>query len=186
MFCLVSKNVDETISLGESLGRVMLDLWPLDEFRDFSCVIGLLGDLGAGKTHFCKGVARGIGISDTISVTSPTFTIINEYRAQIPLFHIDLYRLSEFDELMEVGVDACFRTPGLCLVEWLDRFPEATPADALSVTIQFGMGTADTLMNTSIPIAESEESRTLCISYQGNRTEQIANTWLTVLGLAQK
>jgi len=98
-------------------------------------VIGLSGDLGAGKTEFVKGIAEGLGATDP--VTSPTFTLVHEYRSgRLPLFHMDFYRLETEKELDEIGFDDYLREPGICAIEWADRFPDRIPRDAIRVEIQ--------------------------------------------------
>jgi tRNA threonylcarbamoyladenosine biosynthesis protein TsaE len=102
-------------------------------------VIGISGDLGAGKTEFVKGIAEGLGSTDP--VTSPTFTLVHEYRSgRLPLFHMDFYRLQAEAELDEVGFDDYLREPGICAIEWADRFPDRIPRDAIRVQIQIGSG----------------------------------------------
>jgi tRNA threonylcarbamoyladenosine biosynthesis protein TsaE len=98
-------------------------------------VIGLSGDLGAGKTEFVKGIAEGLGSNDP--VTSPTFTLIHEYRSgRLPLFHMDFYRLETENELDEIGFDDYLRQTGICAIEWADRFPDRIPPAAIRVEIR--------------------------------------------------
>ena len=97
-------------------------------------VVALVGDLGAGKTEFVKGLAAALG--STAVVTSPTFTLIHEYRGgRLPLYHMDFYRLSSEDELDEIGFDEYLSRPGVCAVEWANRFPERIPGAAIWVTL---------------------------------------------------
>jgi tRNA threonylcarbamoyladenosine biosynthesis protein TsaE len=95
-------------------------------------VLSLIGDLGAGKTEFVKGLALGLGIEGEI--TSPTFTILHEYRGgRLPLFHLDFYRLREEWELDEIGFDEYLRAGGICAIEWGDKFSHRLPPDAMKV-----------------------------------------------------
>ena len=119
----LSHNVTETEAIGEALAR---HLRPGN-------VIAYLGDLGAGKTAFTRGLARGLGC--TGRVTSPTFTIVNEYEGTIPLFHFDMYRLGGEDELFDIGWDDYLARGGVCAVEWSERITGEIPADAVTVTI---------------------------------------------------
>jgi tRNA threonylcarbamoyladenosine biosynthesis protein TsaE len=100
--------------------------------RPAATVLSLIGELGAGKTEFVKGLALGLGI-DT-EVTSPTFTLIHEYRGgRHPLFHMDFYRLREERELDEIGLDEYLRAGGICAIEWADKFPSRLPPDSIKV-----------------------------------------------------
>jgi tRNA threonylcarbamoyladenosine biosynthesis protein TsaE len=97
-------------------------------------VVALVGDLGAGKTEFVRGLAAGLGSPAT--VTSPTFTLIHEYRGgRTPLYHMDFYRLTSEDELDEIGFDDYLSQPGIFAVEWANRFPERIPGAAIWVTL---------------------------------------------------
>ncbi len=90
-------------------------------------VLALCGDLGAGKTHFVKGLAAGLG--SEIAVTSPTFTLIHEYAGgRLPLYHFDFYRLEEEDEALKIGLDEYLDGDGVCVIEWADKFPALLPA----------------------------------------------------------
>ena len=85
-------------------------------------VIAFTGDLGAGKTAFIRGMAKGLGLNDR--VTSPTYTIVNEYSGPVPLFHFDLYRLSGSDDLFDIGWEDYISRGGICAVEWSERASE--------------------------------------------------------------
>lgn len=102
----------------------------------------LKGELGAGKTCFTKGFAKGMGIDDDI--TSPTFTIVNEYYGDINLYHFDAYRLSGEDELYDTGADEYFYSGGVCIIEWADNIKEAVPEGAIYISFfkDFAKGTA--------------------------------------------
>ena len=98
-------------------------------------VIAFTGDLGAGKTAFTRGLARGLGITDR--VTSPTFTIVNEYEGgRLPLFHFDMYRLSSSDELYDIGWEDYLARGGVCAVEWSEIVEDALESDAIRVDIK--------------------------------------------------
>jgi len=113
------RNELETLRAGEELART---LGP-------DAVIGLDGDLGAGKTHLVKGIASGLGFRG--EVTSPTFTLLQEYRGgRLDLFHADWYRIGSDAELAASGIEEWFDAGGVCVVEWAGRFPEALPRRA--------------------------------------------------------
>ena len=124
MMQITTHSADETQALGQKLAS---RLAPGD-------VIAYFGDLGAGKTAFTRGLAQGLGITDP--VTSPTYTIVNEYLSgRIPLFHFDMYRLSSSDELFDIGWEDYLDRGGVCAVEWSESVREALPPDAVTVTI---------------------------------------------------
>lgn len=104
-------------------------------------VIAFTGDLGAGKTAFTRGLARGLGVTDR--VTSPTFTIVNEYTGgRLPLFHFDMYRLESSDELFDIGWEDYLRQGGVCAVEWSEKVSDALTG-ALEIDIRRGGGETD-------------------------------------------
>lgn len=112
----------------------------LGELAEAGVVVALLGDLGAGKTVFAKGLARGLGVKEHRYVCSPTFTLINEYEGRVPLYHVDLYRLKDPDELFALGIEEYLYGDGVCAVEWFDRFREDWPPHTLEVRIEFVEG----------------------------------------------
>ena len=120
----LTHNEIETEALGETLAR---RLGPGD-------VVAYRGDLGAGKTAFTRGLARGLGC--TGRVTSPTFTVVNEYEGRLPLFHFDLYRLAGEEELCDVGWEDYLDRGGVCAVEWSERAEAALPRETVWVSIR--------------------------------------------------
>ena len=100
-------------------------------------VIAFTGDLGAGKTAFTRGLAKGLGIEER--VTSPTFTIVNEYEGgRLPLFHFDMYRLGSADELFDIGWEDYLARGGVCAVEWSENIADALEEDTIRVDIRRG------------------------------------------------
>lgn len=123
---LTTHSADETSAEGERLAGL---LQPGD-------VVLLTGDLGAGKTHFTKGLVRGLDINEC--AVSPTFTIVNEYRSENALLnHMDVYRLSDYDELLDIGFEDYLSGGGVTVIEWADRFEElfALPERTFKVVI---------------------------------------------------
>lgn len=96
-------------------------------------VFCLNGELGAGKTVFAKGFAKGLGISD--DVTSPTFTILNEYSGRFKFYHFDIYRIDNVSEMENIGYEEYFYGSGVCLIEWADLIKELLPENAVNITI---------------------------------------------------
>lgn len=123
----------------ESVGARLADA--LTEGR----VVAFTGDLGAGKTAFVSGMARSLGVEER--VTSPTFTIVNEYEGgRLPLFHFDMYRLDSADELFHIGWEDYLARGGVCAVEWSENVAEAIEADAVRVSIVRGDGDDDRMI----------------------------------------
>ena len=112
--CFVSAGEAQTLEIGNVLGRLL----------NQPALILLQGDLGAGKSVLARGVARGLGVDPKIPITSPTFTIMNQYRARLDLYHFDLYRLSDPDELIEIGFDDYAYGAGIALVEWPEKIED--------------------------------------------------------------
>ena len=123
----------------EALGARLADA--LDAGR----VVAFTGDLGAGKTAFVSGMARALGVEGR--VTSPTFTIVNEYEGgRLPLFHFDMYRLGGADELFHIGWEDYLARNGVCAVEWSENVAEAIEPDAVRVSILRGEGDNDRII----------------------------------------
>ncbi|MCP4251266.1 MAG: tRNA (adenosine(37)-N6)-threonylcarbamoyltransferase complex ATPase subunit type 1 TsaE [bacterium] len=99
-------------------------------------VIALIGPLGAGKTQLVKGIAAGNGATDPSQVTSPTFTLVNEYPGRVDLYHLDAYRLSGGAELAALGLDEMMRDDAAVVIEWADRAEEVLPTDRLTVRLE--------------------------------------------------
>jgi|TARA_R100001015_G_C4467941_1_gene52594 tRNA threonylcarbamoyladenosine biosynthesis protein TsaE len=116
--------VEETIRVGFEFGKQL-------EAGDVVC---LDGDLGAGKTHFVKGVASYFGINPE-KVSSPTYTLIHEYSGELPVYHFDCYRLKHEQEALEIGAEEYFYGDGVCLVEWPKRIEGLIPEEAIWIEI---------------------------------------------------
>ena len=123
---IISNSAESTMLVAEKFGKSLFA----------PCVVALSGDLGAGKTTFSKGVARGLGIKENI--TSPTFTILNEYQGKEQLFHFDLYRLADTEEFYAMGFEEFFdltTLKGITLVEWAENCPGILPERRYQITI---------------------------------------------------
>lgn len=123
---IVSTNSpEETLALGRALGEALVG----------GLVIGLVGTLGAGKTQLVKGIALGNAVPDVRQVTSPTFTLLQEYTGRLTLFHLDAYRLPNPTALAAIGFDELIRPDSVVIVEWADRAEEILPPDLLRIAI---------------------------------------------------
>ena len=120
---IITHSERETEAAGAALAAKLPD----------GAVVAMYGELGSGKTAFVRGMARGMGIGCRVS--SPTFTIVNEYQGRIPLFHFDMYRLADADALFDIGWEDYLDRGGVCAVEWSENVREALPPDAVTVTI---------------------------------------------------
>lgn len=125
----ISHNVAQTIRYGQRLGEL---LRPGD-------LLLLLGDFGTGKTHLIKGIAQGLGSADLVN--SPSFVLINEYRAgpqhrRMPIFHADLYRIEDPDELVGIGLEEAWAGDGVCLIEWAEQAGGRLPQEHLAIYLQ--------------------------------------------------
>ena len=121
---IITKSEPETILEGEKLGQTLLP----------GAVVALDGELGTGKTAFTRGLAIGLGIEHNVS--SPTFTIVNEYPGKIPLFHFDMYRLASENELFDIGWDDYLDRGGVCAVEWGEKVPGAFPPKTIFIRLK--------------------------------------------------
>ncbi len=118
-------SVEETTAIGLALGKIL-------KSGDIVC---LTGDLGTGKTHITKGIAQGLGIEEYI--TSPTFTIVNEYDSgRLKLYHFDVYRVSDPDEIYAIGFDDYIFSDGVSIIEWANYIEEILPKDYLHIYIE--------------------------------------------------
>lgn len=121
----ISRSARQTFELGFLLGQCV----------EQGGVIGLQGELGAGKTHFVQGIARGLGVPATVHITSPTYSLVNPYDARLPLYHLDVYRLGSADELEMLGFRDMLGNDAVTVVEWSNLFPEVLPEERLEIQI---------------------------------------------------
>lgn len=152
---LKTTSPEETKLLGEILAKLL-------EPGDIIC---LNGDLGAGKTAFSQGVAHGLGIEGP--VTSPTFTLINEYVGRLPLYHFDVYRLGGPEEMDDLGYEEYFYGPGVCLVEWAQLVEEVLPKERLELNLTRA--------------GDSEATRTIYFEPQGQRYRQLVEELMKIV-----
>jgi tRNA threonylcarbamoyladenosine biosynthesis protein TsaE len=127
---LISNSPEDTLDIGRIIG----------EHLTGGQVVALTGELGAGKTCLAQGIARGIGIAEGYYVTSPTFTLINEYPGRVPLYHMDLYRLSGAGDLEDMGYQEYFYGGGVVVIEWAEKIADILPPEALFIHLEHAGG----------------------------------------------
>ena len=124
---IVIKNEEETKKFGEKLCEKLTA----------GSIVALTGDLGTGKTTLTKAIAAGLGVTDVI--TSPTFNIVKQYDSgRLPLYHFDVDRIGDVDEMYEIGYEEYFFGDGVCVIEWADLIEEIIPDDAVRIEIEYG------------------------------------------------
>lgn len=126
MVRIVLKGLKETEEFGEKLGSILKS----------GDIISLTGDLGAGKTTLTKSIGKGLGVEDYI--TSPTFTLINEYKGRTNLYHFDVYRLEGSMDLYDLGFEEYIYSDGISIIEWGDKIEEALPKERINIRIEKG------------------------------------------------
>jgi tRNA threonylcarbamoyladenosine biosynthesis protein TsaE len=144
---ITTNSLDETRALGETTGKHL----------DPGTVLALTGDLGSGKTAFVQGLAKGLDVPDNYYITSPTYTLINEYPCRYHLFHIDLYRIENYTDFDDIGLYEILRSDGVVAIEWADKLPKNLLTEYLAIHI-------DILNN---------ESRKISIAAHGLRGENL-------------
>jgi tRNA threonylcarbamoyladenosine biosynthesis protein TsaE len=138
---ITTDSVEDTQQLGQKIGSLV----------NTGTVLALTGDLGSGKTAFVQGLARGLDVPDNYYITSPSFTLINEYPGRCKLFHVDLYRMGNIDDFEDIGIYEILEKNGVAAIEWADKLPEALLSEY--VAIQFEIS--------------NENSRKICINAYG-------------------
>jgi len=124
---VVSHSPEETADWGRKLGTLL-------EAGD---VVALIGELGAGKTTLAQGIARGMGVPEDGYIASPTFTLINEYRGRVPLYHLDFYRIDDPSDCASLGLEEYLCGAGVALIEWADKIAPLLPGDHLVVRLAY-------------------------------------------------
>lgn len=135
---IVLKGLEETREFGIKLGSLL-------KSGDIVC---LNGDLGAGKTTLTKSIGLGLGVEDYI--TSPTFALINEYNGRFPVYHFDVYRLENVEELYDLGFDEYFYGHGVCIVEWAEKIEKLLPKERIVLDIKKGIDIDERRINITI------------------------------------
>ena len=142
---------EETQALGEKLGKT---LKPGD-------VIALVGDLGTGKTCLTQGIARGVGMASDAVVNSPSYILINEYEGNIPIYHIDLYRLEDSAAIAELGLTEYIEGNGICIIEWAERITDTLPDTCIKVHITVADANVSDEKETRASLSQSLEDENI-------------------------
>jgi tRNA threonylcarbamoyladenosine biosynthesis protein TsaE len=135
---VVTRSAEETRQLGEGLGRRLVR----------GDVVAFIGDLGSGKTTMIQGVCRGLGVSEVVN--SPTFTIVNEYRGRIPVYHLDCYRLDGIEDLIGLGYEEYVFGDGACLIEWAEKAQDLLPRTRIEVRLTRADENSRTIIITAV------------------------------------
>lgn len=123
---IISQSSEHTFRLGKQLSKRIRA----------GDILAFCGELGAGKTCFIQGICRGLGVPETRYVTSPSFVILNIYKGRLPIYHIDFYRITHKDEILDLGYEEFFFSEGVCLIEWAERAMDLLPDEYLKITIE--------------------------------------------------
>ena len=146
-FQTVTHSAEETRTLGKRIGERM----------EPGTVLALMGDLGSGKTVFVQGLSRGLDVPEDYYVTSPTYTLINEYPGRSPLFHVDLFRIEPHGDVEDIGLFDILSGNGIVVVEWADRLPKGLLSAHLEIRLEFS----------------DDESRQISLSAYGQREKNL-------------
>ena len=144
-----SFSLDETQAIGQKIGEIVV----------VGTLITLSGDLGSGKTSFVQGLARGLGVPAEYYITSPTFTLINEYPGRCRLYHVDLYRIGSIEEAEDIGLYEIMEAGGITAIEWADRIEKDLPTDRICFEFEI----------------ESNNSRVIALQAQGKKETKLLN-----------
>lgn len=144
MVCIKTRSYEETVEFGKKLGEILA---PND-------VICLTGDLGTGKTALTHGIAKSLGINSYI--TSPTFTIVNEHQGKYPLFHFDVYRIADPDEMFDIGFEEYLSSEGVSVIEWGELIRDILPHQIINI-------------NVKKALEESLDTRLIEVDFVGDR-----------------
>jgi tRNA threonylcarbamoyladenosine biosynthesis protein TsaE len=124
---LLSGSADETFAIASNIGKKLKE----------GDILALSGELGSGKTCFTCGIARGLGVSNEYQITSPTFTLINEYSARCKLYHFDVYRLEGCSDLLDIGCEEYFSGNGVVVIEWAEKIAGIIPENAIHIKFEY-------------------------------------------------
>lgn len=146
---MISRDAGDTLRFGESLGRI----------AEPGLTVTLSGELGAGKTTFIRGAARGLDVPGSLTVSSPTFVLVHEYFGRLPVYHVDAYRLRSAVAASELGLEEIFSQEAVCFVEWPERIGEWLPQDRIDINFAILAGDHREMVVVGLGLKESFLSR---------------------------
>lgn len=123
---ILTKSAEETIELGKSIGTKLKP----------GAIVAFYGELGSGKTTMIKGICLGLGVEEQTIVKSPSFIMVNEYQGKWPIYHIDLYRIKNLQEILSIGFDEYLNAKGICLIEWAEKIENELPINIIKVELE--------------------------------------------------
>lgn len=123
---ILTKSAEETIELGKSIGTKLKP----------GAIVAFYGELGSGKTTMIKGICLGLGVEEQAIVKSPSFVMVNEYQGKWPIYHIDLYRIKNLQEISSIGFDEYLYAKGICLIEWAEKIENELPINIIKVELE--------------------------------------------------
>jgi len=156
-FEIISHSAKQTMEIARLLGGHLKE----------GDILALSGELGSGKTCFTGGIARGLGVSESYQITSPTFTLINEYPARCDLYHFDVYRLNGYSEFEDLGYEEYFSRGGVVVIEWAEKIAQILPVDTFFVSFEY----------------VDENIRKIRIKGPKSRLQELAIDWETEVSL---
>jgi tRNA threonylcarbamoyladenosine biosynthesis protein TsaE len=124
---IISNSAEQTFDIARLIGEKLID----------GDLLALSGELGSGKTCFTKGLAKGLGVSEEYQITSPTFTLINEYPARCKLYHFDVYRLNDYSEMEDLGYEEYLAGDGVVVIEWAEKIARIIPRDSIFIDFEY-------------------------------------------------
>ena len=151
---IISESAEQTREIARFIGEKLRE----------GDVLALSGELGSGKTCFTGGLARGLGVDEKYQITSPTFTLINEYPARCKLYHFDVYRLNGYSEFEDLGYEEYFCGDGIVVIEWAEKIVQILPADTFFISFEY----------------LDENRRRIIIKGQKNRLKELIDTKMEV------
>ena len=168
-FSIITESDQETIQLGKSLGSLLRE----------GDVVALVGELGSGKTWMTKGITFGLGIDPRTVVTSPSFSIVNEYPGRVTLFHMDVYRLERFSEVLSAGLEEYLHSGGVVVLEWANLWPEILPEWTITAELQILDADCRKITLASKHPRGAEVIREIKSNYPGTSVRSVAATEVT-------